>query len=66
MRNPAEYTTTPWNGLHVMQVDAGTVIKDERSGEEITVTDDTAAFKGRVMFCTKKVFDRLREETPHA
>ncbi|UIY28746.1 hypothetical protein LZK73_18645 [Neorhizobium galegae] len=66
MRNPAEYSTVPWNGLHVMEVDPGTVITDERTGKKFTVSDDEAVFKGRVMFCTKRIFDRLKEEVPSA
>lgn len=64
MTHPAFYKTVPFGALRVMQVDPGTVVKDERSGQEITVEDDTAAFKGNVMFCTKKVFDKLRDEIP--
>ena len=66
MTHPAFYKTVPFNGLQIMQVDPGTVVKDERSGEEVTVTDDTVAVKGRVMFCTKRIFDRLKEEIPDA
>jgi hypothetical protein len=47
-----------------MEVDAGTVIKDERSGKEITVDDETVAFKGRVCFCTKKIFTALKNAVP--
>ncbi len=66
MGHPAFYNTVPFNGLHVMQVDPGTVIKDERTGKEITVDDDTVAFKGGLMFCTKRIFERLKEEVPSA
>jgi hypothetical protein len=64
MRHPSLYSTVPFGALRVMQVDPGTVIKDERSGQEITVTDDTVAFKGPVCFCTKKVFDALKAAVP--
>jgi hypothetical protein len=46
--------------MHVMQVDAGTTITDERSGEAITVDDETVAVKGRVIFCTERTFEALR------
>lgn len=62
MKNPIEYATTPFLGMHVMQVDPGTVITDERTGQEATVEDDTFVTKGNVIFCTKKIFDRLKEE----
>lgn len=64
MRSPIHYSTVPFGGLRVMEVDDGTVIKDERSGKEFTVTDSETVFKGNVMFCTKKVFDRIKEEVP--
>lgn len=64
MRSPSEYFTEPFGAMHVMEVDAGTTIKDERSGDTITVDDETVAVKGRVMFCTKKVFDKLKQEVP--
>lgn len=47
-----------------MEVDPGTVITDERSGQSVTVDDETAAFKGRVCFCTKKIFDAMKAHVP--
>lgn len=47
-----------------MEVDAGTVIKDERTGKELTVSDTETVFKGNVMFCTKRTFDLLKEKVP--
>ena len=47
-----------------MVVDAGTVIKDERSGEEVTVDDKTAARKGALVYCTKPVYDALKAQIP--
>lgn len=64
MRHPSEYTTMPMGGLHVMQVDPGTVI--ERTGETITVDDETTAVKGRVVFCTEKVFEALKTQAAPA
>lgn len=64
MKSPSEYFTEAFGSMRVMEVDAGTVIKDERSGEAITVDDETVAVKGRVMFCTRKVFDKLKSEVP--
>lgn len=46
--------------MHVMEVDAGTKITDERSGETITVDDETCAVKGRVIFCTKRTYDAFK------
>lgn len=60
MRSPADYFTVAFNGYHVMEVDPGTVVKDERTGDEITVNDETVAVKGRVMFCTKNIFESLK------
>ena len=60
MRHPSEYTTTPFHGLQIMVVDAGTVIKDERSGQEATITDSSYTIKGRLMYCTQPVFDKLK------
>lgn len=61
MKSPSEYTTTPFLGMHVMQVDPGTVITDERTGMEATVEEDTFVTKGNVIFCTQKFFDKLKE-----
>jgi len=63
MRHPSEYTTVPFGAMHVMEVDAGTVIKDERSGEEITVDDNTVAVKGSVMWCTAKTVAAIAART---
>jgi len=49
-----------------MEVDQGTVITDERTGDKITVDDETVAVKGTVMFCTKPVFDKLKEVRSNA
>lgn len=64
MKHPSEYTTTPLGGLHVMQVDDGATIKDERSGEEITVTDDVCAMKGNILYCTKNTFQAIQRKVP--
>ena len=66
MRSPSEYFAVAFKGFHVMDVDAGTVVTDERTGDKITVDDETVAVKGTVMFCTKRIFDRLKEEIPSA
>jgi hypothetical protein len=58
--HPSNYTTVPFGAMRVMEVDPGTVIKDERSGEEITVDDETIAVKGAVIWCTKRVVDQIR------
>lgn len=66
MRNPILNNASPFNGVKVMEVEPGTVIKDERSGKSKTVTDDTVVFKGNVMFCTKPMVDRLKREVKPA
>jgi hypothetical protein len=63
MQNPLRYQTTPLNGMHVMVVDDGTKITDERTGEEVIVTDASAAAKGNVIYCTKPVFEALKKQT---
>ena len=45
-----------------MEVDAGTVVKDERSGDEITVDDNTVAVKGTVMWCTAKTVEKKKKK----
>lgn len=60
MTHPSFYSTVPFVGLRVMEVDPGTKIKDERTGVEHTVDDETFVMKGNVCFCTKKTFDALR------
>lgn len=63
MKHPSEYTTVPFHGFKVMQVDPGTDIKDERSGETITVDDESSAVKGNIIFCTEKTFNALKAKT---
>ena len=60
MQHPMDYTTTPFGACHVMVVDAGTTIKDERTGREETVTKDSAVTKGSMIYCTQSVFDQLK------
>jgi hypothetical protein len=47
-------------GLRVTQVEAGTMIRDERTGQKIAVTDDTCVRKGDTILCTERTFDALR------
>jgi hypothetical protein len=63
MRSPATYSATALGGVHVMVVDAGTAVRDERSGQVIVVDDATAARKGSVIYCTQKIFDELKART---
>lgn len=60
MRHPADYSTVPFGSMRVMEVDAGTTITDERTGETITVDDETTAVKGRVIYCTKRNYEALK------
>jgi hypothetical protein len=60
VRHPSEYTTVPLGSLHVMAVDVGTVITDERTGQKVTIDDNTHCRKGSVIFCTSKTFDALK------
>lgn len=66
MRPPILDEGFSFSGVNVMEVDSGTVIKDERTGKSETVTDDTVVFKGRAMFCTKPMVDRLKREVKPA
>lgn len=59
-RHPSEYSTVPLGSMHVMQVDVGTNVTDERSGETITVDDETIAVKGRVIFCTERQYEAIK------
>lgn len=60
MRHPSDYTTIPLGALHIMEVDAGTVITDERSGQFQKVDDDNFVVKGNVVFCTAKTYEALK------
>lgn len=64
VKHPSRYATVPFNGLHVMVVDAGTAITDERSGQTIIVDDNSAARKGAVLYCTQTIFDALKARVP--
>jgi hypothetical protein len=46
--------------MNIIEVDSGTKITDERSGETITVDDKTCAVKGRVIFCTKRTYAEFK------
>jgi hypothetical protein len=59
-----DYPITDFGGLHVMVVDAGSVIRDERTGEEAIVDDNGCVRKGSVIFCTRAVFDALKARIP--
>ena len=48
-------------GLRLEVVTAGTVVRDERTGQEETVSDDGAVKTGNVMYCTKAVYQRLAQ-----
>jgi hypothetical protein len=56
-------STISFCGAHVMVVSPGTVVRDERSGEEIVVDDTSAARKGSVVYCTQAVFEVLKVRT---
>lgn len=60
MRHPSEYTTTPFGGLHVMQVDAGTVVTDERTGQSVTIDNETAVRKGNLVYCTSNIYEAIK------
>ena len=60
MKHPADYSTVPLLGLHVMAVDAGTVVTDERTDQKVTIDDNTSCRKGNVVFCTEKTFEALK------
>ena len=55
-------STIPFAGVHVMVVDAGTKITDERSGDEVIIDDENCAAKGSVIYCTQKIFDALKAQ----
>jgi hypothetical protein len=62
-KHPREYGIVNYDGYHIMVVDAGTKVTDERSGQEIEVTDLVSAKKGDVIFCTQDFFDFMRAHT---
>lgn len=49
-----------FGGVQFREVSSGTVIKDDRTGQEVTVDDNTAAFRGNVFYCTAKTVQALR------
>lgn len=71
MRHPSEYVTFGLAGMHIMVVDAGTVVTDERSGQSATIDDQNAVAKGRLIYCTERTFEALKavatpKDTTHA
>lgn len=51
-------------GVKFMVVEAGTTIKDERTGQTEEVTDKGGVFAGSTMYCTAKVYERIKQEVP--
>ena len=62
MKHPSEYTTVRLGDVHVMVVDIGTKITNERTGEEVIIDDDTMARKGVMIWCTEAVFQELQSK----
>lgn len=56
--------TIPFGGMHIMPVDPGTVVTDERTGERATITDTSFAVKGRVMWVTHATYEAMKAALP--
>jgi len=50
--------------VKLVEVEAGTVIKDELTDKEVIVTDTDVAYLGGCLYVTKAVFDRMRAAVP--
>jgi len=50
----------PFSGLELIQVEPGTVIKDDKTGAQYTVTDDMSVYHGTKMYMTQKVYEQLK------
>lgn len=59
MQQPSEYALHPFCGCTVMVVEAGTEIKDERTGRTETVEENSAVTKGPLIYCTQRTYDAL-------
>lgn len=66
MKHPADFETIPCGAAHIVICEAGTTVRNDRTGEEILIDDDTFALKGSVIFCTQAVVDRMRIKFPEA
>jgi hypothetical protein len=49
-----------FSGLDIICVEAGTVIKDEATGKELTVTDTEMVRKGRAIYVTDRIYETLK------
>jgi hypothetical protein len=62
----SHYDTLPLGGFHVIVVEAGTTVTDERSGDEAVITDTSCCTKGDLLYCTQAVFDALKAHIQRA
>lgn len=53
-----------FDGIEIIVVEPGTVIKNEKTGEEYTVTGDNFVTDHGVIYCTKAYFDKLKASVP--
>jgi len=51
-----------FNGVTIKIVESGTVISQDREGNDMTVTDDTAVFNGPNAWVTQKTYDTLKSK----
>tara|TARA_R110000851_G_scaffold32845_5_gene87862 strand:- start:802 stop:984 length:183 start_codon:yes stop_codon:yes gene_type:complete len=54
--------THPFSGVQIITVDVGTVIEDEETGQQATVTDDCFVTKGSRVWCTESAFELLKRK----
>ena len=50
------------NGVTINIVEAGTVIGQDRDGNDMTVTDNAAVFNGPKAWVTQKTYDAMKSK----
>lgn len=62
MKHPSEYTTVQLGNMHFMIVDPGTIITDERSGQQAIIEGKNFAVKNKVVFCTDQLYQLVKNQ----
>jgi hypothetical protein len=52
----------PWGSTTIAAVVSGTVIRDDATDRQETVTDTNAVRSGGIIYCTPKTYDALKAQ----
>lgn len=58
---PADpFAFAPGFGMKVVEVEPGTVITDDATGDQVTITDEMAAALAGTIYCTPATYEALK------